>query len=128
MIIRSIHDTPMQPMPTPQGGGVSMAVMVGKEDGAPHFSMRSFRVAPGASTPRHAHDYEHEVFVVAGRGTVLLGGAERPIGAGDVVYVPANHEHQFRASAEDDLGPADGLSFLCVVPVRRDCGEPVPGT
>ncbi|TVQ63723.1 MAG: cupin domain-containing protein [Phycisphaerales bacterium] len=102
--------------------GAEMAVMVGREDGAPNFALRHFRVRPGGHTPRHSHDYEHEVFIVEGGGTVLLEGAERPIRAGDVIYIPADEEHQFQADA------SAGLRFLCLVPVTRNCGESTPGS
>ena len=121
MLIRNIDDTPMQPVEMPGAEGASMAVMVGREDGAPNFSLRKIRVEPGGHTPRHEHDYEHEVFILDGEGTVLLEGKERPIGAGDVIFVPADHEHQFKAGAE-------GLRFLCLVPAQRNCGEDTPGS
>jgi quercetin dioxygenase-like cupin family protein len=106
----------------PGAAGVDMALMVGRADGAPHFSLRHFHIRPGGHSPRHQHDYEHEVFIVSGAGTVLLEGAERPLRAGDVVYVPANHEHQFRAAG------AEGLRFLCLVPVEQNCGGNTPGS
>ncbi|MCW5776476.1 MAG: cupin domain-containing protein [Phycisphaeraceae bacterium] len=121
-LIRNIDETPMTPVEMPGVRGATMAVMVGRGDGAPNFALRQFRVEHGGHTPRHAHDYEHEVFVVSGGGTVLLGGEERPIRAGDVILVPAAEEHQFRATAPE------GLRFLCLVPMHRDCGEPTPGS
>lgn len=120
-LIRNIDQTPLAPVQMVGAEGASMAIMVGREDGAPNFALRQFRVAAGGYTPRHAHDYEHEVVVLAGGGTVLLEGEERPIRAGDVVYVPADQEHQFKASA-------DGLRFLCLVPVSRNCGDATPGS
>lgn len=122
MLIRNIDQTGMSPVQMEGVSGASMAVMVGRADGAPHFSIRQFRVEAGGHTPRHSHDYEHEVYVVSGRGTVHLSGEVRGIGAGDVIYVPADEEHQFRADA------GDGLRFLCVVPVERNCGGDVPGS
>lgn len=121
--------TEVDPKPVDMAGvkGVRMAVMVGREHGAPHFSLRQFQVEPGGHSPRHSHDYEHEVFIVSGGGTVLLDGQERPIRAGDVVYVPADHEHQFRATAAGPAGPG-GMTFLCLVPVSRNCGDPTPGS
>lgn len=104
--------------------GVKMAVLVGRGDGAPHFSMRHFQVEPGGHTPRHAHDYEHEVYVLAGEGTVVLGTTTERIAAGDVVAVPAGLEHQFRVAA--DAGRS--LEFLCLVPVERDGGGVTPGS
>lgn len=122
MLIRNIDEVERREAPVAGAERVSMAIMVGRADGAPHFSMRQFVVEPGGHTPRHSHDYEHEVYVVSGRGTVLLGGQERAVRAGDVIYVPADAEHQFRASG------GDALRFLCLVPVERNCGGETPGS
>lgn len=122
MLIRNIDDVERSPVEMDGVDGAAMAMMVGRADGAPNFSLRQFEIAPGGHTPRHSHDYEHEVYVVSGTGTVLLGGEHRPLRAGDVVYVPADEEHQFRETG------GDGLRFLCVVPVTRNCGDPVPGS
>jgi quercetin dioxygenase-like cupin family protein len=121
MLIRNIHDSPHEPVRMEGVRGARMSVMVGRSDGAPHFALRSFAVEPGGHTPRHSHDYEHEVYVVAGGGTVLLEGRENPVREGDVVYVPADQEHQFRAGQ-------GGLRFLCIVPVERNCGGATPGS
>src|SRR5262245_8622589 len=120
-VIRGLAEAPLKPVEMAGVKGVRMAVMVGREDGAPNFALRQFAVEPGGHSPRHSHDYEHEVYVVEGAGTVLLNGSEQAIKAGDVVYVPADHEHQFRAST-------NGLKFLCLVPVTRNCGDPTPGS
>ena len=120
MLIRNINQTPTKPVEMDGVKGVKMAVMVGRGDGAPNFALRHFQVEAGGHSPRHQHDYEHEVFIVSGGGTVLLEGAERPIKQGDVVYVPADSEHQFKAGAT-------GMNFLCLVPVERNCGEATPG-
>jgi len=122
MLIRNIDETPKSEVQMPGVKGATMSIMVGRDDGAPNFALRQFGVAAGGHTPRHSHDYEHEVYVISGTGEVLLDGEYRPIRGGDVIYVPADHEHQFRAS--DD----ESLRFLCVVPVTRNCGEPVPGS
>lgn len=122
-LIRNVEQTPLSPVAMEGAERVTMAMMVGREDGAPNFSMRQFRVEPGGCTPRHQHDYEHEVLVLEGAGSVLLGGERRPIGAGDAIFVPPEHEHQFTASPD---GP--GLRFICLVPASRNCGEPTPGS
>jgi quercetin dioxygenase-like cupin family protein len=121
MVIRNIDQVEGKPVDMAGVKGVKMSVMVGREDGAPNFALRQFRVEAGGHSPFHSHDYEHEVFVISGGGTVHLEGAERPIRAGDVVYVPADQEHQFKAGGE-------GLRFLCLVPVSRNCGDPTPGS
>ena len=104
--------------------GAKMSIMVGREDSAPNFSLRSFEVQAGGHTPKHSHDYEHEVYVVSGYGEVLLDGKQHTIKGGDVIYVPANELHQFTVSD----GAAESLRFLCVVPVEQNCGGPVPGS
>lgn len=121
MVIRNIDDSPKSPVQMEGVKGVRMAVMVGRQDGAPNFALRSFDVEPGGHSPRHRHDYEHEVFIVEGTGEVLLEGEYRPIRKGDVIYVPADHEHQFRAGGQ-------GMRFLCLVPMSRNCGDPTPGS
>jgi len=120
-LIRNIEDADLTPVEMEGVEGARMAVMVGREDGAPTFALRQFAVEPGGHTPRHSHDFEHEVYVVSGSGTVLLEGVERPIKEGDVIYVPAEEEHQFKAGMEE-------LRFLCMVPMSRACGEPTPGS
>ncbi len=122
MVIRNIDEVARTPVGMEGVKDVSMAVMVGRADGAPNFALRQFVVAPGGHTPRHRHDYEHEVFVVSGRGTLFLEGRENPIRAGDVLYVPADELHQFHAA------PDEPLRFLCLVPVSRNCGDPTPGS
>jgi quercetin dioxygenase-like cupin family protein len=123
-LIRSLASTPVKPVQMDGVQGVKMAIMVGRDDGAPNFALRQFIVEPGGHSPRHSHDYEHEVYIVEGSGSVLLNGRENPIKAGDVVYVPADHEHQFKAAE----GAGGGMKFLCLVPVSRNCGDPTPGS
>ncbi len=120
-LIRNIDEIEANPVQMDGVKGVRMSVMVGRADGAPHFALRSFTVEPGGHSPRHHHDYEHEVYIVSGSGEVLLEGEYRPLKQGDVVYVPADEEHQFRAGSE-------GMRFLCLVPVERNCGGETPGS
>jgi len=121
MLIRNIDEMETSPVAMDGADGVQMAMMVGRDDGAPNFSLRQFKVEPGGHSPKHSHDYEHEVFIVGGSGEVLLEGEYRPLKAGDVVFVPPDEEHQFRAGGE-------GLRFLCLVPASRNCGEVTPGS
>ncbi len=72
--------------------------------------MREFEVAPGGHTPKHFHDYEHEVYVLAGSGVVIDDDRERPLRAGDVVFVAPNDVHQFRNTGSEPM------RFLCLIP------------
>lgn len=126
MLIRRSEEMAATPVAMEGVKGVSMRLMVGRADGAPTFSMRHFTVEPGGHTPHHAHNYEHEVYVVAGHGVAECAGETRDVRAGDVLFVPPNAVHQFRAAADEPL------QFLCFVPVSFDCGggapAPTPGS
>jgi len=122
--IKNIHETEMAPVKMDGVKGASMSIMIGRHNNAPHFAMRSFAVEPGGYTPKHQHDYEHEVFVVSGQGTVLLEGKLHPIRGGDTILVPANELHQFTVS--DDA--KEPFRFLCFVPIEQNCGGDVPAS
>lgn len=91
--------------------GVTVRWVVGEKDGAPNFAMRVFEVEPGFASPYHQHEWEHEVFVLAGEGVVRKAEVESPIGHGSVVFVPGMEMHQFANRGESVL------RFICVVPV-----------
>jgi len=94
----------------PEAKEVFIRVLVGPDDGAEKFHMRRFRVRPGGYTPKHAHAWEHEVFVLAGQGIALTPEGEKAITAGDVIFVPGGDLHQFKNNANADL------EFLCLIP------------
>jgi len=89
---------------------VSMRMLIGPDDGAPNFNMRMFELAPGGHTPLHRHAWEHEVYILAGSGTLRTEDGDRPIAAGNCVFVPCEDLHQFA-----NTGGAT-LRFLCLVP------------
>jgi len=101
-------------MPTAIHGGtvknVTGRVMIGKEDGAPHFCMRVMEMKEGGYTPKHAHDWEHEVFVHAGEGEVFIDDSWYAVFPGTAVFIPANVEHQLRYTS------GDIFTFVCLVP------------
>lgn len=122
MLIRRAETTTPQPMLIDGVQGVTMRLMCGRADGAPTFSMRHFTVEPGGHTPRHAHNYEHEVFVLAGSARVEHDGEFHDVQPGDVLFVEPNKTHQFVNTGSDNF------QFLCLVPVSFDCGKPTPGS
>ena len=90
--------------------GVDIRLLVNEDDGAPNFIMRQFDVAADGHTPRHAHDWEHECYILSGSGVVAARDGEKPVSAGDCVYIPPGDEHQFRNTG------AEPLRFLCLIP------------
>ncbi|MFQ5652317.1 MAG: cupin domain-containing protein [bacterium] len=92
-----------------------MRLLISEKDGAEKFAMRMFTVEPGGHTPYHAHNYEHEVFVLEGQG--LLKGEEREyrFGQGAVIFIKPNEKHQF---SNVGSGP---MTFLCLIPAIEQC-------
>jgi quercetin dioxygenase-like cupin family protein len=90
--------------------GVAARVVIGKGDGAGNFYMRVFEIAPGGHTPRHAHEWEHEMFIHAGEGEVYGNGQWQPLRPGKVVFIPGNEEHQLRNKGKEPL------VVVCLVP------------
>jgi quercetin dioxygenase-like cupin family protein len=82
-------------------------------DGAPVYALRMIEIAPGGHSPRHAHPYEHENFVVEGRGRVWLNGEWHALTPGDVAFVPGDEEHMYENTGELPF------KFLCGIPVKR---------
>jgi len=95
--------------------GVTIRVLMGDNVGAPNFTLRHFEVAPGGHTPYHTHPWEHEVFVLSGKGTVKRKDGETTVGPGNFVFVPPYEEHDF-ANAR-----TVSFSFLCAIPATKRC-------
>ncbi|MCC7475655.1 MAG: cupin domain-containing protein [Pirellulales bacterium] len=110
MQLKKLTDVPANEVAMEGAAGCRVRWLIGERDQAPTFAMREFEVAPGGHTPRHFHDYEHEIYVLAGKGTLVDGDREMPLAAGDVVFVAPNDIHQFRNS-----GP-EPMRFLCLIP------------
>jgi len=106
----SVTKTPV----TAEGAkGVSIRVLISKDDGAPTFAMRLFEIEPGGNTPLHSHPHEHEVFIVEGSGVFVHEDKNYPISREDVVFVPGGSRHSFKNTGNSTL------RFLCLVPL---CG------
>ena len=89
---------------------VTKRVLVGEKEGAPNFIMRYFTVYPDGYTPHHSHPWEHENFIVRGRGKVIIGNKEYPVSAGSFAFVPPNVMHQYICVGDEPL------ELLCLIP------------
>jgi len=75
---------------------------------------RYFEVAPGGYSTLERHDHVHAVMIHRGKGQCLVGQRVTDVVVGDLVFIPPQTWHQFRANAGHELG------FLCLVNVERD--------
>lgn len=91
-------------------------VLVGPDENAPTFSMRKFTLGRDGCSPYHTHRWEHEVYVLSGRGEIRFADGSQPVEPGDFALVPPNDEHQF-VNCGDDV-----FEFLCVVPLAGEDG------
>ncbi|MFQ5710738.1 MAG: cupin domain-containing protein [Candidatus Geothermarchaeales archaeon] len=87
--------------------------LITKETGAENFAMRLFTMEAGGSSPLHSHPWEHEVFVLEGRGLVRGEEGERAFGEGDVIFIPPNEIHQLRNTGDVDV------RFICLIPYKH---------
>ncbi len=90
--------------------GVVKREVINADDGAANFCMRVFDIEPGAFTPSHQHPWEHEVFVLSGRGVVVGEEGETQIAKDSVVFVPPDEHHCFINNGSETL------RFICVIP------------
>ena len=94
--------------------GVTIRWVIDEEhDGAPFYALRVIEVGPGGHTPDHTHPFEHENFVVDGRGRVLIGEIWHDVVPGSVVFVPAGVRHTYVNAGEVPF------RFLCGIPTSR---------
>ena len=94
--------------------------LIAEADGAKNFYMRLFRVEPGGHIKSHFHPWEHEIFVIRGKGRVRIGRSTYNVGEGTFLYIPPNVEHEYWADEE--------LWFICVIPsgpTTSKTGKPI---
>ncbi|HEX4414050.1 MAG TPA: cupin domain-containing protein [Lacipirellulaceae bacterium] len=110
MQIKKLASVPANEVTMEGATGCKVRWLIGEKDNAPTFAMREFEVEPGGHTPKHFHDYEHEVYIIAGKGSIVDGDQEKPLSAGDVILVSPNDVHQFRNTGQEPM------RFLCLIP------------
>lgn len=109
-MIRSYEKFEAVPVEREGAQDVRKRVLISRVEGATNFYMRMFEVKPNGFTPYHKHDFEHEVYVLEGRGLIKSDSTEKPVNPGDVIFVAPNEEHQFRNISTETL------KFLCMIP------------
>jgi quercetin dioxygenase-like cupin family protein len=95
------------------GTATRMHVLIGPDDGAPHFAMRRFVMEKDGGMPTHTNQVEHEQYVLRGRAQVGIAGKVHEVHAGDVLYIPAGAPHYYKVVEAP-------FEFLCMVPNSPD--------
>jgi quercetin dioxygenase-like cupin family protein len=95
------------------GTGARSQVLLGPDDGMPHFAMRRFQMDVGGGMPLHTNTVEHEQYVLRGRARIRIGDRVHEVGPEDVLSIPAGMPHAYEVVE----GP---FAFLCMVPNLPD--------
>ncbi|MFB6087878.1 MAG: cupin domain-containing protein [Haloarculaceae archaeon] len=114
-LVRRAEDVTAEPVDAAEG--LSKAVLVGEEHGAPNLAIRRFTLDAGAEVPRHTNEIEHEQYVLDGEYVVGIDDTEYTVSAGDALHIPAGVVHWYRNESDDEG------SFVCAVPTGDDSIE-----
>ncbi len=90
---------------------VKVRYLIDERHGSHRFALRLYTVEKGGYTPLDEHAYEHQVYVLSGRGMLRQSkeaGPLKPMQEGDTIFIPSKAVHQF--SNEWD----EPFVFLCV--------------
>ncbi|UCB44319.1 MAG: cupin domain-containing protein [Spirochaetota bacterium] len=90
--------------------GVSIWWLLTQENGTPHFELRYFELEEGQKTSGNPHPFEHEVYVIKGRGQIAGDNEVVEIKPGDAVLIFPDERHQFVNTGDEVLG------FICIIP------------
>lgn len=90
-------------------GRITVRWLLGEPEGAPNFEMRYFSLSGEMATDWHNHDWEHQVFVINGRGRFRTEKGEVELAPGSAVLVEPGEQHHF-------ICGGDRFDFICVVP------------
>jgi putative monooxygenase len=90
-----------------RGGGAKTIPLVTRRTGSTSFINGITVFEPGAAIPLHHHNCEESVLLLEGEAVAEIDGAEHPVRAGDVTFIPANVPHRFR-----NVSTTQGMKIL----------------
>jgi len=111
MILKHYRDGEPMVMTEDGAHGVTKRVIIGSQEGATNFIMRVIAFEANAQSPEHHHPWEHEAFVISGRGIAEVSGKEYSIRSGDVFFIPADEKHCFKTT--------EPMEILCLIPTNE---------
>lgn len=86
------------------GGQVSHLLLAPGQFGSEQMAITLVEGAPGSQQSLHAHPDSEQVYVIVrGRGRMIVGGEERELEEGTLVYIPPGAEHAIENPGPDEL-------------------------
>lgn len=67
----------------------------------PTMSLGVYTLPAGDVDPQSPHTEDEAYYILSGRGQIFVGGEDRPVQPGSVVFVAAGVEHRFHSIAEE---------------------------
>jgi quercetin dioxygenase-like cupin family protein len=109
-VIKDSVQVPLEPVQE----GIGIRWVIGPKDDAPNFALRIIEIQPGITFTPHHHPYEHEIYVLEGRGVLLdkEGDEAAAMKPGVALLVPPNELHGYRNDGQAIL------KFICVIPLQ----------
>ena len=92
---------------------VAIQWLIDQKAGAENFAMRRFTIKKDGNTPLHSHGWEHEVYVLSGKGTIRLGDEVFVLEKDMFSYVPPSIVHQLKNASDNDF------TFLCITQLKK---------
>jgi mannose-6-phosphate isomerase-like protein (cupin superfamily) len=86
-------------------GRGTVRALVGPDDGARQLDVHINTINPGTEPgPRHYHSAnENAYFVLAGEGSITVGGDDYRVEAGDFLFIPPLVPHSVHNTGEGEL-------------------------
>ena len=110
MIVKKYDEVEKEEVKREGAKNISVRWLIGEDSDAPNFYMRFFEVKPGGHSPFHSHPFEHEVYVLEGKGHINTEDKSIPLEKGSFALVVPGEKHQF-------VNKGDSIfKFLCIIP------------
>jgi quercetin dioxygenase-like cupin family protein len=90
--------------------GVSLRWLLSKEVGTPHFEMRYIEIEAGCNTQGDPHEFEHEIYVLRGKGRFEGKDQTVSIASGDAILISPGEKHRFYSTGDEPL------EIICIIP------------
>jgi quercetin dioxygenase-like cupin family protein len=111
MIVKKYDTVENEAVNVEGASNTSIRWLIGKDSEAPNFYLRQLELEPGGHTPFHAHQWEHEVYVLEGSGQINSeDNQSTPLEKGTFALVMPGEKHSFRNTGDTTF------KFLCIIP------------
>lgn len=67
----------------------------------PAMSMGLYTLPAGGVDPQSPHAEDEAYYVISGRGQIFVGGEDRPVQPGSLVFVAAGVDHHFHSITDE---------------------------